>query len=64
MHRDTSWRAVVLMSVGGIWHSAALGSTRRRAVARIVALGDALQHTVELGGRGGTRWHAAGGIAQ
>jgi hypothetical protein len=43
------------MSVGDIWHSAALGSTRRRAVARIVALGDALQRTVELGGRGGTR---------
>jgi hypothetical protein len=43
------------MSVGGIWHSAALGSTRRRAVARIVALGDALQRTVELGG---TRWNA------
>jgi hypothetical protein len=64
MHRDTRWRAVVLMSVGGIWHSAALGSTRRRAVARIVALGDALQRTVELGGRGGTRWHAACGIAQ
>jgi len=56
------------MSVGGIWRSAALGSTQRcaraRAVARIVALGDALQRTVELGGRGGTRWHAAGGIAQ
>jgi hypothetical protein len=48
----------VLMSVGGIWHSAALGSTRRRAVARIVALGGALQRTVAISG---TRWNAVAG---
>jgi hypothetical protein len=58
MHRAACWRAAVLMSVGGIWRSAALGSTRWRAVARIVALGGALQRTVALSG---TRWNAVAG---
>ena len=63
MHRDTRWRAVVLMSVGGNWHSTALSSTQRRArggaVARIVALGDAFAAHGGSAARGGTRWHRA-----
>ena len=57
------WRAVVLMSVGGNWHSTALSSTQRRArggaVARIVALGDAFAAHGGSAARGGTRWHRA-----
>jgi hypothetical protein len=58
MHRDTRWRAVVLMSVGGNWHSTALSSTQRRArggaVARIVAR----RRFCSARWLSGTRWNA------
>ena len=59
MHRDTRWRAVVLMSVGGIWRSAALGSTQRCTRARAVARWHESWHSATLCS---ARWSSAAAV--